>query len=313
MAGSSDSGGARPSATGDTAPVAVRVLPFRAGGAWFALDAGCIDQVLEDAPLHPIPDGEPDLAGLLPRAGVWIPVVPANAVLNGNGAHDRDGGPVLVLRRGGVRVGLAVDEVGRIDDLCPDASPEVYRMNDRLVSLVDVASLFPSTEPDHTVDEILQDDSQLQLLSFRVGPQEFGLDVHAVGEVMRLAPVTPVPGVPDFVEGVIDVRDGLVPVIDLRRRFEVNERAVHQDTRVVLVPFDGEHLGLVVDDVSEVIHVPPSAVSDPPPYFRGLAAEYIRKIVRYNGRIIILIDMDRVLTSEERIALQEADLREGAP
>lgn len=147
---------------------------------------------------------------------------------------------------------------------------------------------------------------QVQLVTFKVGGEEFGLDVFAVHEILRHQPVTAVPRAPAFVEGVLDVRGAVVPVVDLRRRFEVPEVAYTDETRIVLVDFSGERLGLVVDSVTEVLRAPETAVSAPPAYIRGLAAEFMRGIVRHEGRLIILMDLDRILSSEERIALHEA-------
>jgi purine-binding chemotaxis protein CheW len=150
---------------------------------------------------------------------------------------------------------------------------------------------------------------QIQLVTFRLGREEFGLDVFATHEILRYQEPTPVPRAPEFVEGVIDVRGTLVPVVDLRRRFEVPDAPVNDETRVVLVEHGGERLGLVVDAVTEVLRVPETAVSAPPAYIRGLAAEFVRGIVRPDGgRLIVLIDIERILSSQERIALEQAEL-----
>ncbi|MDQ3557100.1 MAG: chemotaxis protein CheW [Gemmatimonadota bacterium] len=149
---------------------------------------------------------------------------------------------------------------------------------------------------------------QVQIVAFRVGGGEFGLDVFSVHEVLRHQPVTPVPQAPEFVEGVLDVRGILLPVVDLRRRFEVREIVFDSDTRIVVVEFAGERLGLVVDAVREVLRVPETAVSEPPAYVRGLAAQYIRGVVRLEDRLVVLLDVERILSSEERIALEQAEL-----
>lgn len=154
---------------------------------------------------------------------------------------------------------------------------------------------------------------QVQLVTFQVGGEEFGLDVFAVHEILRWQAVTPVPRAPAFVEGVLDVRGAVVPVVDLRRRFEVPDVAYTDETRIVLVDFSGERMGLVVDSVTEVLRAPETSVSAPPAYIRGLAAEFMRGIVRHEGRLIILMDLARILTSEERIALGDALAPAGAP
>ncbi len=149
---------------------------------------------------------------------------------------------------------------------------------------------------------------QVQLVTFRVGGEEFGLDVFSVHEILRYEPPTPMPGAPAFVDGVLDVRGTLVPVVDLRRRFEVGELRYDEDTRIVLVDFGGERLGLVVDEVREVLRVPETAVAPPPSFVRGLAAEFLRGIVKLGDRLVVLVDLDRILSSQERIALQQSDL-----
>jgi purine-binding chemotaxis protein CheW len=156
------------------------------------------------------------------------------------------------------------------------------------------------------VRNVRQSVPQVQLVTFRVGGEEFGLDVFAVHEILRYTGVTPVPKAPAFMEGVLDVRGTLVPVVDLRKRFEVADTATGDDTRIVLVEFQGERLGLVVDAVTEVLRVPETAVMPAPKYVAGLAAEFIRGIVRLENRLIVLLDMDRILSSDERIALEAA-------
>ena len=160
--------------------------------------------------------------------------------------------------------------------------------------------------------KVRQSVPEVQLVTFRIGPEEFGLGVFAVHEILRYAEPTPVPRAPEFVEGVIDVRGTLVPVVDMRRRFEVPDPRVNDETRIVLVEHGGERLGLVVVAVTEVLRAPETAVSEPPAYIRGLAAEFVRGIVRLESRLVVLIDIERILSSQERIALEQAELVPGA-
>ena len=144
---------------------------------------------------------------------------------------------------------------------------------------------------------------QVQLVTFTVGGEEFGLDVFQVHEILRYQEPTPMPKSPAFVEGVLDVRGTLVPVVDLRKRFEAHDLRYDDDTRIVLVDFQGERLGLIVDEVSEVMRVAETAVAPPPQYVKGLAAEFIRGIVRLDARLVVLLDLDRILSSQERMQL----------
>lgn len=154
---------------------------------------------------------------------------------------------------------------------------------------------------------VRQSVAQVQLVTFRLGQEEFGLDVFTVQKILRHEPVTPVPRAPRFVEGVLDVRGEVIPVLDLRKRFELPRTDTDEDTRIVLVDFQGEPLGLVVDAVMEVLRVPETMLAPPPRYFKGLAQEFIRGIVRMDQRLVVLIDLEQVLSSDERIALHEID------
>ena len=144
---------------------------------------------------------------------------------------------------------------------------------------------------------------QVQLVTFRIGGEEFGLDVFQVHEILRFTEPTAMPKAPAFVEGVLDVRGTLVPVVDLRKRFEVHDLRYDDDTRIIVVDFQGERLGLIVDEVTEVLRAPETAVTAPPQYVKGLAAEFIRGIVRLENRLVVLLDLDRILSSQERMQL----------
>jgi purine-binding chemotaxis protein CheW len=157
----------------------------------------------------------------------------------------------------------------------------------------------------------IQSVPQVQIVTFRLGADEFGLDVFSVHEILRQQPVTAVPQAPAFVEGVIDVRGALIPVVDLRTRFELPARADAAEARIAIVQYGAERLGLVVDAVTEVLRVAETAISEPPAYLRGLAAEFMRGVVRLPERLIVLIDVERILASEERIALELAGLAAG--
>jgi purine-binding chemotaxis protein CheW len=147
----------------------------------------------------------------------------------------------------------------------------------------------------------------LQFVAFRLGSAEFAVDVFAVQEILRLQPILPVPQAPAFVTGVIELRGVLVPVIDLRRRFGVEHPVNEAATRIMIARLNEERVGLIVDAVSEVMRVPETSLGDPPPYIRDVAAEYLRNIVRVSDRLVAVLDLQRVLTAEELIALGELE------
>lgn len=146
-----------------------------------------------------------------------------------------------------------------------------------------------------------------QIVVFRLGAVELGVDVLRVREVVRDQAIVPVPKAPGFVEGVIDLRGTLLPVIDLRRRFDL-PRGTTDEARIMIVDLDGEMVGLVVDAVLAVAEVPEAAIAAPPARVRGLASEYIDGLARTEERVIILVKLDRLLSSEERLELHQVEL-----
>jgi purine-binding chemotaxis protein CheW len=142
----------------------------------------------------------------------------------------------------------------------------------------------------------------IQVVVFRVGGQEFACNVFHVQRILRYERPAPLPQAPAFLEGVLQVQGVVVPVIDLRTRFEV-EAAQREETRVMIVEVEGMTVGIVVDAVVEVLRVPSETVVAPPAVVRGLAAEYVQGIITMGGRTIILLQTARLLTSRERLAL----------
>lgn len=154
----------------------------------------------------------------------------------------------------------------------------------------------------------------VHLVTFLVGAEEYGLDINAITEVVRPLKITPLPKMPAFIEGVINLRGVIIPVVDLRNRFELH--TVKNDPRVMrmvitrgAVPAEGTSpglLGLVVDRVNEVIHVPKQAIDPAPEAATGRQAGFITGMGKVGDRLIILLGIGRILSRQERTALAEA-------
>jgi purine-binding chemotaxis protein CheW len=153
-----------------------------------------------------------------------------------------------------------------------------------------------------------------KLVIFRLGDDLFAADIFAVERVLRYQEPRSVPDVPPWIEGVIEYQKRVIPVLNLRRRFELAERAPASDTRIVVLTSHGEWIGIVVDSVVEVSSVDPTSVSPAPTFFRGLAGQYLKGIVRRGEgqRLVIALDVDHLLSATERIALEQGSVR-GTP
>lgn len=141
------------------------------------------------------------------------------------------------------------------------------------------------------------DDDLIQLVTFRIGDEEFGVDILAVQEIIRLMQITMVPRAPQFIEGVINLRGKVIPVVNMRTRFNKAQKEPDSSTRIVVMELDQKIVGFLVDGVSEVLRLPESTVEDPPPVVAGIGSEYIRGIGKLDNRLLILLDLDHLLGS----------------
>lgn len=147
------------------------------------------------------------------------------------------------------------------------------------------------------------DGSLLQLVTFNIENEEFGIDILKVQEIIRTMEITKVPRSPDFVEGVINLRGKVIPIIDLRTRFGMSSRPHDGQTRIIVIDLQQMIVGFVVDSVSEVLRIPSDTVVPPPSVVSGVDSEFMSGVGKLEDRLLILIDLDKLLTSEEQNSL----------
>jgi purine-binding chemotaxis protein CheW len=145
-----------------------------------------------------------------------------------------------------------------------------------------------------------------QFVTCRVGHEEFALDVLSVQEINRMVEITRVPKAPFFVEGVINLRGRIIPVLDLRRRFGLPPAAQTDDSRIMVVLVRQRMVGLIVDEVVEVLRIPKSAVEPPPSVGSSAGAEFTQGVGRIEDRLLIVLDLNRLLLPNEQAAVDAA-------
>ncbi|MCX7856679.1 MAG: chemotaxis protein CheW [Deltaproteobacteria bacterium] len=145
----------------------------------------------------------------------------------------------------------------------------------------------------------------LQLVTFKVDNEEFGVDILKVQEINKMMNITKIPNAPEYVEGVINLRGKIVPVVDLRKRLNFPQRPYDKNTRIIVVELDGMILGFIVDSVSEVLRIPESTVEPPPSMISGIDSDYIEGIGRLDNRLLILLELKKVFLEHEKSRLQE--------
>lgn len=141
--------------------------------------------------------------------------------------------------------------------------------------------------------------SDLHIVGFRVGAETFGLPISLVHEIVRVPEITAVPDSAQFVEGVINLRGRIISVVDLRKRFGQAATDPSKKNRVIVVDWEGKLVGLMVDAASEVVRIPHSEVEPAPRVLNNENASYVTAVGKYQGRLIILLDLNRVLQTTD--------------
>ena len=144
-----------------------------------------------------------------------------------------------------------------------------------------------------------------QLVIFKLASEDYGLPISKVQEINRMVAVTKLPQTPDFMEGIINLRGRVIPVVDLRKRFGFTAEEYQDATRIMVVDISGQTLGLVVDAVNEVVKIAGDCI-EPPPQSFVMNAQFVQGIAKMADRLVILLDIDCILTSQESVLLQEA-------
>lgn len=146
---------------------------------------------------------------------------------------------------------------------------------------------------------------EIQVVGLRIGRETFGVPIHVVREIVRIPEITAVPNAPDYVEGVINLRGRIISVIDLRKRFGETELEPSKKNRIVVVELENRSIGLIVDSASEVLKLPPAEIEAPGSVFPDGELEYVTGVGKLKGRLIILLDLTKVLKNGELRRLGE--------
>ncbi len=151
-----------------------------------------------------------------------------------------------------------------------------------------------------------EDTMEGKFLIFRIGKEDYGLTIRDVTEIIGVQKITDLPDTPTFVKGVINLRGKVIPIIDVRLRFCIDERDHDDRTCIIVVNIHGTAVGLIVDSVAEVLDIPSGAVEAPPKLNRGSGSRYISGLGKVNEAVKILLDTQKLLFEEELETLAEA-------
>jgi len=149
-------------------------------------------------------------------------------------------------------------------------------------------------------------EKDLQVVGFRIGNETFGVRIASVREIVRVPEITSVPSAPETVEGVINLRGKIIPVMDLRKRFGHVDIQPDKKNRILVVELQNKLIGLIVNAASEVLKIPPSEIEAPGSVFAEGESSYVTGVGKLKGRLIILLDVSKLLHQQEVKKLEEA-------
>jgi purine-binding chemotaxis protein CheW len=147
--------------------------------------------------------------------------------------------------------------------------------------------------------------NDLSIVGFCVGAETFGVPLDSVYEIVRMMDITVLPEVSDYIEGVINLRGRIIPVVDLRKRFREREIKSHKKNRILIAEVGGKMVGAIVDSASHVLKVPTSQIDSPPDVFEEDDVKYVTALAKVGNRLIILVDLSKILRSRQLKRLQD--------
>ncbi len=305
-------------------------VTFSLGRESFGVALANVEEIVDLPMVTKIPDAPEYVMGVICIRDQVLPLLDFTRLLRVEGtSDDAPKEMVILLSFENARLGMVVDGIQEIirirdEDILPAphtlSEPEkahldgVVIRSDRMVSLIRVmqildredhqrlATMSGSIASTKTAEQLERHD--LPIVVFRLGEESFGLRLHEVREIIMVGQITPVPRAPDFVEGVLNLRGEVMPVLDLRTRFGIDRTNRTALSRILITPIGGVFTGLVVDSVQEVGSVDQRKLEDPPRVTTVGANAYIEKVARSEAGMIFLLDLQRLLSDVEGQQLQ---------
>jgi purine-binding chemotaxis protein CheW len=153
---------------------------------------------------------------------------------------------------------------------------------------------------------------EVQLAVLKVAGEKYALDIMRIKEIQRYQQVTRIPKAPEFIEGVINLRGTVIPIVDMRKRLDLTVAEPTKKTRIVIANVAGKIVGILVDEVNEVVRVNRGDIGMAPAIARGIGSEYITGVVKRKDELLLLLDFDKILTTEERVRIAEIKAKAAA-
>ncbi len=149
----------------------------------------------------------------------------------------------------------------------------------------------------------VENSEELQLVSFKVGNEEYGVDIIKVQEINRMSQITKVPNTDDYIEGVMNLRGRVIPIVDLRIRLGLQKKEADKHTRVIFVDLQNKTVGFIVDAVNKVLRIPSNIIEAPPEIVSGANKDFIKGVGKLEENLLILLDLNKIMGINEEVEM----------
>ena len=160
------------------------------------------------------------------------------------------------------------------------------------------------------MDQVKKAVEDLQAVVFMLNKSYYGVPILQVQEIVKMTEITEIPNTPDFVQGIVNLRGKIIPIIDMRKRFGLPEEEVNENWKILILKSDDVLFGVMVDQISEVEKVPATLIEKPPKIVAGVNGKFINAIAKMENRLLILLDIGKILSDEEKEILQDIEVAE---
>ena len=137
------------------------------------------------------------------------------------------------------------------------------------------------------------------LVTFRLGNGEYAIDIMQAKEIIKMEKITLIPNAPYFVEGVINLRGNIIPIIDLKKRFNLEKSEGNKNTGIIIVKIEDVDMGIIIDSISKVVSMVNSDIQPPPSMLQGIGQRYIKGVGKMEDKLLVVLDLDKLFTNEE--------------
>ncbi|WP_295154662.1 chemotaxis protein CheW [uncultured Brachyspira sp.] len=162
-------------------------------------------------------------------------------------------------------------------------------------------------QPIESTENRVDLEDSTNLVTFRLGSGEYAIDIMQAKEIIKMEKITLIPNAPDFVEGVINLRGNIIPIIDLKKRFNLEETEGDKNTGIIIVKIEDVDMGIIIDAISKVVSISNSDIQPPPPMLSGIGQKYIKGVGKLEDKLLVVLDLEKLFSTDEEEEEAAAD------